>query len=124
MTDWIHKIGNKVLQFWESREITKSKVQAGKTFDERNRKIFYDTDNITESQKETIRICDVCGGVFKIDSTSSRGYHILAVHIPRNACKDCIKMGYSWYESQKHSKIDRLYLQDRTTDTYQSRSAL
>jgi acetoin utilization deacetylase AcuC-like enzyme len=121
VTEWIHKIGDKVLQFWESREKTQAKVRAGKAVDERTRRIFYDTDNISESQKETIRICDACGGAFKIDSTSSRGYHILAVHIPRNACEDCRKMGYDWYESQKYSEIDRAYLQDRTTDKYQSR---
>jgi acetoin utilization deacetylase AcuC-like enzyme len=121
VTEWIHKIGDKVLQFWESREKTQAKVRAGKSVDERTRRIFYDTDNISESQKETIRICDACGGAFKIDSTSSRGYHILAVHIPRNACEDCRKMGYDWYESQKYSEIDRVYLQDRTTDKYQSR---
>jgi acetoin utilization deacetylase AcuC-like enzyme len=123
VTDWIKKIGDKVLQYWESREETKAKVQAGKAFEERTRRIFYDTDNISESQKETIRICDVCGGAFKVDSSSSRGYHILAVHIPRNACQDCKKTGYDWFESQNDSEIDRVYLQDRTTDKYRSRIA-
>ena len=122
VTDYIHKIEDKVLQFWESREKTKNNVRAGKEFDERTRRIFYDTDNIRESQKETIRICDACGGVFKVDSNSNRGHHILAVHIPRSACRECRETGYRWYESALPSEIGRAYLQDRTTDTYQSRT--
>jgi acetoin utilization deacetylase AcuC-like enzyme len=121
VTDYIHKICKKVLQFWESREATQAMLRSGKLFEERSRRIFYDTDNISESQKETLRICDSCGGALKIDSTSSRGYHILAVHIPRNACEDCRRTGYDWYESHDNSEIDRVYLQDRTTDKYLSR---
>ena len=89
---------------------------------ERSRRIFYDTDNISESQQETIRICDACGGVLKIDSASSRGYHILAIHIPRNACENCRQTGYDWYASQNTPEIGRVYLQDRTSDKYQSRT--
>jgi hypothetical protein len=123
VTDWIHKIADKVLYFWESRDKTQASLQAGKTFDERTRRIFYDTDNIHESQKETIRICDACGGVLKVDSSSSQGHHILAVHIPRNACKDCREVGYDWYESPAPSEIEQVYLQDRTTDSFQTRTA-
>jgi acetoin utilization deacetylase AcuC-like enzyme len=122
ISDYIHTLGHKVLQIWNTREETQAAVRAGREFIERSRRIYYDTDNISESQKETIRVCNACGGVLKIDSTSSRGYHILAVHIPRNACGTCRQSGHDWYESCSTAETDLVYLQDRTTDKYSFRS--
>jgi hypothetical protein len=48
---------------------------------ERRKSIFYDTDNIAETQTEVLRVCD-CPGVFRIDSRASNGYYALCIHIP------------------------------------------
>jgi hypothetical protein len=42
--------------------------------------------------------------------------HILAVHIPRNACESCRKQGYQWYDSADTTQYDKVYLQDRSGD--------
>ncbi|OQY58813.1 MAG: histone deacetylase [Desulfobacteraceae bacterium 4572_88] len=116
VTRYIEKISGKILSAWHQRDSLREQLQGKKEFDERSRSIFYDTDSISEKQHETLRICSECGGAFKIDSSSDRGNHILAVHIPRKACGQCKSMGYEWYESARH--VDMAFLQDRTGDKY------
>jgi len=118
VTRLIEKTGELVLSLWEQREIEKEKILNSKVFDERKRNIFYDTDGIHESQREKIRICPNCSGTFKIDSTSDRGSHIIAVHIPRKACRKCRELGYKWYDTANKDSFDIAFLQDRTEDKY------
>ena len=94
------------------------KLQGDKDFQERKRSIFYDTDNIREAQKETIRICRDCSGALKIESNSSRGYKVVAIHIPRQACDTCKHQGHAWYAEEDAQKYDGVYLQDRAEDAY------
>ena len=114
----IRRVGGKVLDFWQSRSSIMEKLQGGKAFDERRRSLFYDTDNIQEVQKETIRICNDCSGALQIESSSSRGHKILAIHVPRKACDVCKNQGYAWYEQEDARKYDGVFLQDRTEDKY------
>ncbi|MBW2606767.1 MAG: histone deacetylase [Deltaproteobacteria bacterium] len=118
VTRLIEKTGELVLSLWEQRETEKEKILKSKDFDERKRNIFYDTDGIHESQREKIRICPNCSGTFKIDSTSDCGYHIMAVHIPRKACRKCRELGYKWYDMTNKDSFDMAFLQDRTEDKY------
>lgn len=121
ITRVIEQTEEQILTYWEKREKIKEKAQANKTFDERNRSIYYDTDSISERQNEKIRICPDCGGAVRIDSSSDSGYHILAVHIPLKACKDCVETGYEWFETAKARNYDKIFLQDRTEDKYLER---
>ena len=85
---------------------------------QRTRSIFYDTDGIHESQKEQIEICPDCAGALQIDSTPDRGNHILAIHIPRKACRNCREIGYKWYDLADTNQYDMIFLQDRPQDAY------
>ena len=114
----IKRIGDKVLEFWTERAAIQEKLRADKAFDERDRHIFYDTDNIQEVQQETVRICRDCSGALRIDSRSSRGNRVLAVHIPRKACVACKNQGLAWYEDGDPRHYDGVYLQDRTQEKY------
>ncbi len=116
VTRLIEKTGELVLNLWEQKEKEKEKILNSKVFDERKRNIFYDTDGIHESQREKIRICPDCSGTFKIDSTSDRGSHIMAVHIPRKACRKCRELGYKWHDMANKDSFDMVFLQDRTED--------
>jgi acetoin utilization deacetylase AcuC-like enzyme len=69
---WIEDTGKIVLAGWKRRERIQEELQDSRQFTERSRNIYYDTDNIAETQKETIRVCRECSGVLKIDSSSSR----------------------------------------------------
>jgi hypothetical protein len=106
---------------WNARELIRNRMKSDKKFDKRRRSIMYDTDGFNEHQNETIRICKECGGTLKIDSTSDIGQHILAVHVPRKACKACREQGFEWYDSASETSYDMIILQNRVDDTYQVR---
>ena len=117
----IEKIGETVLTIWQQREYIRNQIVEKTDPGNRNRNIYYDTDGIQESQHEQIQICSDCAGALRIDSTSSRGVHILAVHIPRKACNACKQTGYTWYESADPDDFDIIFVQDRTEDQYLER---
>ena len=94
------------------------KLWPNKKFSKRRRNIFYDTDGFNESQNETLKICNECSGVLNIDSSSDIGHHILAVHIPRKACRTCRELGFEWYDSANERSYDMIILQDRVNDRY------
>jgi len=122
VTDAIEKIGEAVLSIWQQRTGIKDQLMEKTNPRHRTRNIYYDTDGIHESQKEQIEICPDCSGALRIDSSSDRGAHILAVHIPRNACKNCREIGYKWYESANTGQFDQIFLQDRPQDSYRVKS--
>jgi acetoin utilization deacetylase AcuC-like enzyme len=99
--------------------LTKTQYEPGKIL-ERERDIYYDTDGIHERQKERVRACCDCAGALAIDSTSSLGQHVFAVHIPRNACRACRDAAMAWHEEARRGKAyDQVYLQDRVEKTYE-----
>jgi len=124
VTRWIQKTGERILSNWQQREKIKEQAQSGKKFDQRTRNVFYDTDSLLEKQKETLRICHDCSGVLRIDSSSDRGHHILAVHIPRKACRECRELGDKWFDSKDAGSFEMAFLQDRTADRYVVRSSI
>lgn len=88
----------------------------------RTENIYYDTDNIQETQNEKIRSCSDCAGALAIESRASTGYHILGVHIPLGACTKCRETGYEWFEEASGGKsYDRVFLQDRPGGLFESR---
>jgi len=123
VTRIIGKVGELVLAYWQRRSEIQEQVRAKPGCGQRSRQLYYDTAGITEFQKETVRICDQCGGAWQIDSTSDRGRHLLAVHIPRNACADCRQAGQDWFSRADAAGFDFVALQDRSTDTYTVRKA-
>ncbi len=118
ITNYIKRTGEKILAAWEQRNRIREQALGKGEFEERTRNIFYDTDNIIETQHESIRLCGECGGAIRIDSDSDKKNHVLAVHIPRKACKKCRETGYEWYESANSDSYDMALLQDRTIDEY------
>ena len=104
---------------WQQRETIGERMRGRQKFAERRRHIFYDTDGIYETQHETLRICPDCSGALKIDSTSDRAAHLLAIHIPRKACDSCWDLGRQWFDAAKPTDYDMICLQDRIDDTYQ-----
>ncbi|ABW68966.1 histone deacetylase family protein [Desulfosudis oleivorans] len=123
VTAQIERIGNAVLELWQQRDSLTEQRQAGKEFEERTSRIFYDTDGIYETQHETIRICRECGGALRIDSSSDRGNRILAVHIPLFACDACKATGHQWYDEADVSQYRKVFLQNRPDDAYLEKKA-
>lgn len=121
ISDIIQRVGDLVLSYWQRRTEIAAHVRGQANAGERQRKIFYDTDNIFEEQQERIAICDDCAGALRIDSRSDRGRRILAVHIPRHGCPRCQAAGRGWYDEADPREFDHIFLQDRTRDAYQVR---
>ena len=67
----------------------------------RNKDIYYDTDNISESQIESVRLCDSCGGVVRIETWSTANPLSCCVEIPRFACPACQGLGQQLFEEAK-----------------------
>jgi len=107
-----------VMASWKQREAIGQRLRGDQEFAERRRSVFYDTEEIHETQNETLRLCPECSGALKIDSTSDRGAHILAIHVPRKSCSNCRNLGYQWYESAKTKAYDMICIQDRVEDSY------
>jgi acetoin utilization deacetylase AcuC-like enzyme len=118
VTEAIEKVGDIVLSIWHNRQALRDQLLEEPDPEKRTRTIFYDTDGIRESQSEQIQICPDCAGALRVDSSSDRGAHILAVHIPRKACSRCKEVGYQWYDGADPRQFDKIYLQDRTEDRY------
>lgn len=118
ITDKIKKTCDVINQYWGQREALREKEGKPGNLQVRHREIFYDTDNIFEQQKESVRLCRDCGGCFQVDSKATSGYHISGVHIPINACSACIETGLKLFDQADRSKFDKVILQDRTCDAY------
>lgn len=117
-TRWIRQTGEKVLEIWRQRKALTEARRADPDCRKRSRRIYYDTDNIYETQNETVQICDECAGALRIESRSDRRVRILGVHLPRKACPQCKEIAYRWYEAANRDEFDHILMQDRSTDTY------
>ena len=119
VSESIRQVGETILSYWQQRENIQEQVQSKGDIFERRRQIFYDTDGIAETQTEQVKACTECGGAWQIDSSSDRGQHILAVHIPVSVCESCRNLGHRWYDQAETQRFDFKFLQDRSTDDYQ-----
>ena len=117
ITEYIKQISNVVYKRWKMKEDLRLKNINGKEYVHRQKQVYYDTDGIMEYQVQNFKVCNRCSGVSTIDSRSDRGYHILGITIPRNACSNCVDEGYSLYKHAPN-KYTNVYLQDRVNDEY------
>ncbi|MTI59404.1 MAG: histone deacetylase [Firmicutes bacterium] len=117
----------KLQEFWETRDQIDLEQVYGKLdkFYARDKNIYYDTDGISEKQKEQLRFCEDCSGYLLIDSSASRSYfnknRIFAVSIPRLVCENCHQEARQEFEKIKkeaRGKYDYIYLQDLKADQY------
>jgi hypothetical protein len=118
VTDAVKNVSDLILACWHGRIQLREKMLEKRDCRRRTRRIYYDTDGFSESQQEEVTACETCGGALRIDSTSDRGAHILAVHIPRKACPRCQETGHGWYDDASARRFDRVFLQDRPADNY------
>ncbi|HPX49162.1 MAG TPA: histone deacetylase [Deltaproteobacteria bacterium] len=113
--DYIRNLTDDLLDLWSRREHFERPQEE---FFRRSRNIFYDTDGISENQHEVVRVCTECPGAYRIDSSASTGYHVLAIHIPWGACSRCREQGLAWFEKPDRKNYYAVYLQDMDNDEY------
>ena len=120
-TRWIENTCENVMKIWQHRGPLMEQMREKPDCNERSRNIYYDTDNIQEHQNETVTICDDCAGALRIDSKAGGRSHILAIHIPTNACAKCQDQGHQWYTSASVNQYDQIHLQNRVDDDYEQK---
>jgi hypothetical protein len=119
VTDYIKRLKDPVLDNYFNPKQDSTKPPAGQ-FVSRHKNIYYDTDGIQESQKESIMMCNDCRGVLMIETSSSVNHPSAGIEIPVDGCKKCQAEGYSLYEtSVKSKKYQTVQLTDRVKKVYE-----
>lgn len=83
----------------------------------RQRGIYYDTDNISEQQEDSVKACDNCSGLVRVQTSTTSRKKSLCLLIPHGACQHCVDEGYEQYaQAEKSGKPVELY--DAVNDNY------
>ena len=123
VTRAVEQVSKMVLANWRQHKENGRWPNAGAEFEECTRHVFYDTDQIRETQTEINRRCRDCAGAWQIASASDRGHRILAIHIPRKACSRCSRQGHDWYEAADMKSFPLVFLQDRNLDQFHQKKS-
>jgi len=107
-----------VMTLWKKKKNLKKQITGSAAYIRREKNIYYDTDNISEKQIETVRVCDKCGGLVMIDSAADTGKKIYAVILPNNCCPDCRENGENIFARMNSSQYHHVYFQDRQQDVF------
>mgnify|MGYP002406639412 FL=1 len=120
----VRKLVDQLLHYWQLRDQVPpdSRYIQGQ-FYERDKRVFYDTDYIDESQLERLKLCDHCPGYLSIESDANHGSgksgKVKCLSVPFAACSKCRSEAANTYHQSKHGGIYRyIYLQDKSTDTF------
>src|SRR5690554_81140 len=104
-----------VRELWKTRQDVDLKSVFGSgPFFERRRQIYYDTDNIYESQQEYIRLCQSCPG-WRVVYTSSTWNRTpaAAVLLPWKPCASCLGEAQEQYDQlRKDQRFSQAIWQD------------
>ena len=98
ITEYIKKLADQVLDLYLNPPRSALQGEESGGFWVRKKDIYYDTDGISETQVESVMLCDKCPGVLKIETRSSVNPLSVGVEIPLQACKRCHGMGLRLFE--------------------------
>jgi len=115
ITEQVAKVCDEVMDLWQTR----SQAHLGEVFGEadffeRRRQIYYDTDNIYESQQEFVRLCSSCAGWRVIYTSSTRNRDpVGVVLLPWKPCPVCTGEAREQYEElTKDERFRQVVWQD------------
>jgi acetoin utilization deacetylase AcuC-like enzyme len=83
-------------------------MQEPGTLISRRKRIFYDTDMISDEQVETVMRCEDCAGLLVIESSTSINPTVLCIEIPLGACRRCREEGEMRFERERARKKYRM----------------
>ena len=108
----------KVFTSKHEKKNLKKQITGTAKYIRREKNIYYDTDDITEKQIETVRVCDDCGGLVMIESVADTGKKIYAVILPNTCCPECRENGENIFNRINGSQYNHVYFQDRQRDIF------
>ena len=119
ITDYIERLKEPVLNCYFNPADERIEAATGE-FYTRRKNVLYDTDGIQDNQVESIMVCEDCGGLLTIESSSSRNSLVYGIEIPVDACDMCYKEGKKTLDKAKNggkyntiqfiNRMDREYL--------------
>jgi acetoin utilization deacetylase AcuC-like enzyme len=118
ITRYIEAVSAQVYGQWEQRDRLRASLLGKGDYIKRTKRIYYDTDSISEMQEESVRICEECGGLVKIDSQADTGSHVYAIVVPGRSCDQCRRDGENSFHETPKGKYHHVYFQDRNRDIF------
>ncbi|MDQ5985983.1 MAG: hypothetical protein CSYNP_01701 [Syntrophus sp. SKADARSKE-3] len=118
ITQYIKAVSAQIYGQWEQRDRLRASLLGKGDYIKRNKRIYYDTDGISEMQEEAVRICKECGGLVKIDSRADTGSHIYAIVVPGRSCSQCRREGEDCFQKTSKGRYNLVYFQDRDRDIF------
>ncbi len=124
VTQTIAELVDTLLRMWSTRKnVDLDRVFGPGPIYERKRRIYYDTDGISEQQFERIHRCRSCSGWRLIVSGAvhdiGKVSRIATVIIPWHACGTCRRAAEAEFENAcKEQQLDYVYLQDTEKDRF------
>jgi len=122
----VRKTVDQLLDTWAKRDqVSPNPKHVKGNYYQRTKRIYYDTDGISENQRETLRLCDNCAGFLIIETEASSGHRdagkAFCITIPYGACPKCRSEAEDFYAKAKKAKEYRyLYMQDKPSDLFLS----
>lgn len=118
----------KVIELQRHNYFTREEVvdrvrRSSEEFKKENNRVYYDTEGISENQRNLLRICDQCLGFKTINSASRQSsgttYDVYCISIPIYACSTCQAHARQAYKDMiEMGKFNIVYLQDKVLDKY------
>lgn len=118
--EYTQKLAETILTNWSA---DKAKVFPGKNgeLSIEERMVYYDTDNLMDREKKSVRLCSSCGGMISCDTQLERGGSlgkIKCISIPLYACSSCRNEAYLLFENAKEKDYKYVFLQDKPKGQY------
>jgi acetoin utilization deacetylase AcuC-like enzyme len=98
ITDYIKKLCDLMRDAYFKPPTRPSKGEITDNVFSRMKDVFYDTDQISESQVESVLLCPDCSGVVKIETWSTVNPLSCCIEIPQNVCRRCHDAGLRMLE--------------------------
>lgn len=110
ITDYVKDITDQIrdLYFDPPRDALKGDEHEG--FFSSSKDVYYDTDQISESRLDQVKLCGNCPGVLKIETWSTANPLSCGIEIPRKACEKCLATGIRLFE-EAHLKGNYRFIQ-------------
>lgn len=118
VTSLVEEIASAALLLWRKRKELAVRKFGGQKSVKRERRVYYDTAGIMESQIQEFKVCRNCPGVNTIKSQNDQGVSIMCITIPRQACPVCQREGSWLFAEAQKSDYNQIYLQDLSKDQY------
>jgi len=89
ISDYIARLCDGLLELYHNPPSVPQEGEEENGWWTRRKHVFYDTDMLRESQRESWRLCPDCSGLGCFETSSERVARSLCLLIPRHACPRC-----------------------------------